>query len=68
MPFYKRMLNKKLTMKDLESIDPEFYNSLCWIRDNNIEVRNWFFSLIGKQNTLSHMDLSHYYYYYNYMN
>lgn len=38
MPFYKRMLNKKLTMKDLESIDPEFYNSLVWIRDNNIEV------------------------------
>ncbi|XP_047469714.1 E3 ubiquitin-protein ligase wwp-1-like isoform X2 [Penaeus chinensis] len=37
MPFYKRMLNKKLTMKDLESIDPEFYNSLVWIRDNNIE-------------------------------
>lgn len=37
MPFYKRMLSKKLTMKDLESIDPEFYNSLCWIRDNNIE-------------------------------
>ncbi|XP_042236301.1 E3 ubiquitin-protein ligase Su(dx)-like isoform X2 [Homarus americanus] len=37
MPFYKCMLNKKLTMKDLESIDPEFYNSLCWIRDNNIE-------------------------------
>ncbi|KAB7505944.1 E3 ubiquitin-protein ligase Su(dx), partial [Armadillidium nasatum] len=37
MPFYKRMLGKKLTMKDLESIDPEFYNSLIWIRDNNIE-------------------------------
>lgn len=37
MPFYKRMLNKKLTMKDIESIDPEFYNSLVWIRDNNIE-------------------------------
>ncbi|CAL4080813.1 unnamed protein product, partial [Meganyctiphanes norvegica] len=37
MPFYKRMLNKKLTMKDLESIDPEFYNSLNWIKDNNIE-------------------------------
>ena len=28
MPFYKRMLNKKLTMKDIESIDPEYYNSL----------------------------------------
>ncbi|XP_049865404.1 E3 ubiquitin-protein ligase Su(dx) [Pectinophora gossypiella] len=37
MPFYKRMLNKKLTMKDIESIDPEFYNSLVWIRDNNID-------------------------------
>ncbi|XP_063229832.1 E3 ubiquitin-protein ligase Su(dx) [Bacillus rossius redtenbacheri] len=37
MPFYKCMLNKKLTMKDIESIDPEFYNSLVWIKDNNIE-------------------------------
>jgi len=37
MPFYKRMLNRKLTMKDIESIDPEFYNSLIWIRDNNLE-------------------------------
>uniref|UniRef100_A0A3Q3F6F8 E3 ubiquitin-protein ligase n=1 Tax=Kryptolebias marmoratus TaxID=37003 RepID=A0A3Q3F6F8_KRYMA len=36
-PFYKRMLNKPLTLKDLESIDPEFYNSLMWIKDNNIE-------------------------------
>jgi len=37
MPFYKRMLNKRLTMKDIESIDPEYYNSLIWIRDNDIE-------------------------------
>jgi hypothetical protein len=37
LPFYKRMLNKRLTMKDLESIDPEFYNSLKWIKDNNID-------------------------------
>ena len=28
MPFYKRMLNKKLIMKDIESIDPEYYGSL----------------------------------------
>ncbi|XP_075682145.1 NEDD4-like E3 ubiquitin-protein ligase WWP1 isoform X1 [Rhinoderma darwinii] len=40
LPFYKRMLSKKLTIKDLESIDPEFYNSLIWIRDNNIEECN----------------------------
>ena len=31
------MLNKKLTMKDVESIDPEFYNSMLWIKENNIE-------------------------------
>ncbi|CAL9702525.1 unnamed protein product [Knipowitschia caucasica] len=37
LPFYKRILNKPLTLKDLESIDPEFYNSLIWIKDNNIE-------------------------------
>ncbi|KAF4524320.1 hypothetical protein B566_EDAN005378 [Ephemera danica] len=37
MPFYKRMLNKKLTTKDIETIDPEFYNSVVWLRDNSIE-------------------------------
>lgn len=24
-------------MKDIESVDPEFYNSLIWMKDNNIE-------------------------------
>jgi hypothetical protein len=37
MPFYKKMLNKKLTLKDLESVDAEFYNSLMWIKENNID-------------------------------
>ncbi|XP_066159164.1 E3 ubiquitin-protein ligase Su(dx) [Euwallacea fornicatus] len=37
MPFYKRMLGKKLVMKDIESIDPEFYNSLVWIKENIID-------------------------------
>uniref|UniRef100_A0A667Y5B0 E3 ubiquitin-protein ligase n=1 Tax=Myripristis murdjan TaxID=586833 RepID=A0A667Y5B0_9TELE len=37
LPFYKRILNKPWALKDLESIDPEFYNSLIWIKDNNIE-------------------------------
>ena len=32
LPFYKRMLNKPWALKDLESIDPEFYNSLIWIK------------------------------------
>ncbi|KAM8750521.1 NEDD4-like E3 ubiquitin-protein ligase WWP2 isoform 1-T2 [Acanthopagrus schlegelii] len=37
LPFYKRMLDKKPTLKDLESIDPEFYNSIMWVKDNNLE-------------------------------
>ncbi|XP_046842240.1 NEDD4-like E3 ubiquitin-protein ligase WWP2 [Xenia sp. Carnegie-2017] len=37
LPFYKRILNKKLVMKDLETIDPEFYNSLVWIKENDID-------------------------------
>ncbi|XP_076839839.1 itchy E3 ubiquitin protein ligase b [Brachyhypopomus gauderio] len=37
LPFYKRILNKPWALKDLESIDPEFYNSLIWIKENNIE-------------------------------
>ncbi|XP_074865148.1 NEDD4-like E3 ubiquitin-protein ligase WWP2 isoform X2 [Carettochelys insculpta] len=37
LPFYKRMLNKRPTLKDLESIDPEFYNSIVWIKENSLE-------------------------------
>uniref|UniRef100_A0A670Z469 HECT-type E3 ubiquitin transferase n=1 Tax=Pseudonaja textilis TaxID=8673 RepID=A0A670Z469_PSETE len=37
LPFYKRMLNKRPTLKDLESIDPEFYNSITWIKENSLE-------------------------------
>lgn len=37
LPFYKRLLGKSLTIQDLESLDPEFYNSLSWIRENNLD-------------------------------
>lgn len=37
MPFYKKMLNRKLSINDLESVDTEFYNSLVWIKDNNVD-------------------------------
>jgi len=37
LPFYKRLLGKTLTMHDLESLDPEFYNSLSWIREHNLD-------------------------------
>ena len=32
LPFYKQMLSKKLTLKDIESIDVDIYNSLIWLR------------------------------------
>lgn len=37
LPFYKRMLDKKPTLKDLESIDTEFYNSIMWVKENSLE-------------------------------
>uniref|UniRef100_A0A8C5X3M1 E3 ubiquitin-protein ligase n=1 Tax=Malurus cyaneus samueli TaxID=2593467 RepID=A0A8C5X3M1_9PASS len=37
LPFYKRILNKAVGLKDLESVDPEFYNSLIWVKENDIE-------------------------------
>ncbi|CAF3977301.1 unnamed protein product [Rotaria sordida] len=55
LPFYKRMLGKPLTIHDLESLDPEFYNSLLWIKDNNLNENddlelyfNTTFELLGK--------------------
>ena len=32
LPFYKKMLGKAIVMKDIETIDEEFYNSLNWIK------------------------------------
>eukprot|EP00118_Oscarella_pearsei_P011919 m.83875 g.83875 ORF g.83875 m.83875 type:complete len:765 (+) comp36371_c0_seq14:1239-3533(+) len=36
MPFYKQMLNKPNTIDDMEFVDPEYYNSLKWILENDI--------------------------------
>ena len=41
MPFYKRMLNRKLVMKDIESIDPEYYNSLVIYKKNHFFIQNF---------------------------
>ncbi|XP_061775951.1 NEDD4-like E3 ubiquitin-protein ligase WWP2 isoform X2 [Nerophis ophidion] len=57
LPFYKRMLDKKPTLKDLESIDPEFYNSIIWVKENSLEecgVELYFaqdMELLGKVST-----------------
>jgi len=31
------LLNKDITLEDLESVDTEYFNSLCYIRDNDPE-------------------------------
>ncbi|KPM09387.1 E3 ubiquitin-protein ligase SMURF2-like protein [Sarcoptes scabiei] len=36
LPFYKMLLNKPITLDDIESVDPELYRSLRWILDNDI--------------------------------
>ncbi|CAJ2511750.1 Uu.00g073750.m01.CDS01 [Anthostomella pinea] len=33
---YKRILGKPVSVKDMESFDPEYYKSLCWMLDNDI--------------------------------
>lgn len=32
LPFYKRLLNKPLSLKDLQTVDEEYYNSLLFIQ------------------------------------
>ncbi|KRT83092.1 hypothetical protein AMK59_4293 [Oryctes borbonicus] len=34
-PFYKMMLNKQIDLKDMESVDSEYYKSLMWIKEND---------------------------------
>ncbi|XP_043533382.1 E3 ubiquitin-protein ligase NEDD4-like isoform X6 [Chiloscyllium plagiosum] len=34
-PFYKMMLGKSITLKDMESVDGEYFNSLKWILEND---------------------------------
>ncbi|VDM02950.1 unnamed protein product [Schistocephalus solidus] len=37
LPFYKRLLNKPLCLKDLQSVDEEYYNSLLFIQENSVD-------------------------------
>uniref|UniRef100_A0A6P7FPL4 E3 ubiquitin-protein ligase n=1 Tax=Diabrotica virgifera virgifera TaxID=50390 RepID=A0A6P7FPL4_DIAVI len=34
-PFYKMMLTKSIDLKDMESVDSEYYKSLLWIKEND---------------------------------
>uniref|UniRef100_A0A069DZJ0 E3 ubiquitin-protein ligase n=1 Tax=Panstrongylus megistus TaxID=65343 RepID=A0A069DZJ0_9HEMI len=35
-PFYKMLLNKPITLDDIEGVDPELHHSLTWILENDI--------------------------------
>ncbi|VVC26339.1 E3 ubiquitin-protein ligase, SMURF1 type,WW domain,C2 domain,HECT domain [Cinara cedri] len=44
-PFYKMMLEKSIELKDMESVDSEYYNSLLWIKENDPSELDLTFSL-----------------------
>ncbi|XP_060805534.1 E3 ubiquitin-protein ligase NEDD4 isoform X5 [Amyelois transitella] len=48
-PFYKMMLNKTIDLKDMESVDLEYYNSLMWIRENDPSELELTFSVDEEQ-------------------
>ncbi|XP_034110609.1 E3 ubiquitin-protein ligase Nedd-4 isoform X7 [Drosophila nasuta] len=44
-PFYKMMLQKSIDLKDMESVDTEYYNSLMWIKENDPRILELTFAL-----------------------
>lgn len=47
---YKRMLGKQPNLKDLESMDLDYYKSLCWILENDItDIITEDFSVVEEQ-------------------
>ncbi|XP_044758401.1 E3 ubiquitin-protein ligase SMURF2 [Coccinella septempunctata] len=37
LPFYKQLLNKPITLQDIEGVDPELHRSLTWMLENSTE-------------------------------
>lgn len=44
-PFYKMMLGKAIQLKDMESVDTEYFNSLKWIMENDPSELDLYFSI-----------------------
>ena len=46
LPFYKKMLCRQLTLKDIEGVDSEWAQNVTWIRDNDLaeyeDLEIWF--------------------------
>lgn len=47
-PFYKMMLNKPITLKDMESVDSEYFRSLNYILHNDPSQLGLYFSIDEK--------------------
>lgn len=37
MPFYKMLLNKPISLPDIQAVDPDLHRSLIWMLENDIE-------------------------------
>lgn len=46
---YRQILGKPVDYKDVEWVDPEYYNSLCWILENDPTVLDLTFSVEGDE-------------------
>lgn len=44
-PFYKMMLGREITLKDMESVDVQYYKSLKFLLENDIDNTNELFEL-----------------------
>ncbi len=52
-PFYKMMLDKSIILKDMESVDTEYYNSLQWIKENDPTELDLTFQVLYMQKSVS---------------
>ena len=50
--FYKHMLGVRPSYHDLESVDPKYYSSLCWMLENDVTGVLDHLSLTAEQNDL----------------
>lgn len=46
LPFYKKILNRQLTLKDIEDVDPEWAQNMRWVKQNDLnefeDLEMWF--------------------------
>ncbi|KAI0237295.1 E3 ubiquitin-protein ligase NEDD4 [Lamellibrachia satsuma] len=47
-PFYKMMLGKHIILSDMESVDPEYANSMQWILENDPDCLDLYFAVDEK--------------------